>query len=120
MNDPDSFKRDLKNAYGVHPRGKERFWSDFRRRAAVTGKREPASRRKWLAPPVGMRWALGTATIVIIAVVVYVKPLLVSAEPVVQSLEISQPFDSYFILEDSEDEGTVVWIEESEGMAIDL
>jgi len=110
MND-DDLKRDLKDAYSVTPRDEEQFWTDFKRRASATEQPMPESRWQQLVPPLGMRWALGTVTVAVIAMFVSIRPHFVSAPPVVQSIEISQPFDSYFILEDERNEGTVVWIE---------
>ena len=101
--------RQMRNRRAAAPRVAENFWDDFAHRAQNLSRDPYASS----APVRAARMAAVAAAILVVAggVRFLLPPAApVMARAVVQSLDVSAPHDSVFIMSDEATGGTIIWI----------
>ena len=99
----------MKKAYGLEIRDKDAFWSEFQRRAPS---RDQAPQGSLLPYPVRMQWAVAMALVMALVGGVFLmgRGGDAMAAPIVESLEVLGAYDSVFVLEDNENQSTIVWV----------
>ena len=112
MSKVDRIKGDMKREFALAPPPAQDFWSAFRLKAARVRREETGMLASWLPPVVSLRWAAAACVAVVLAVmtVVTMLPSAAPASGVVKSLDVVAPHDAVFILRDTGDKGTFIWI----------
>ena len=109
MKSDKHIKESVKETYGLEIQDKDVFWAGFKRRAS---RHEQAARGALLPYPGGLQWAAAMALVVVLLGGAFLvgRPGEANASPVVTSLEILGSYDSVFVLEDAENQSTIVWV----------
>ncbi len=101
---------DLKREYELEPGPPEAFWSKFR---SLAPERRHAPGGLWLPYPGSAQLAAVVALVILLLGGGFLVGRMgeASAAPVVQSLEVLGPYESVFVIEDTENDCTIVWVE---------
>jgi hypothetical protein len=109
VKDEKHIRDEMKKAYGLESRDKDGFWSEFQRRAPS---RDQALQGSLLPYPGRMQWAVAMALMMALLGGVFLmgRSGEAIAAPVVESLEVLGAYDSVFVIEDNENQSTIVWV----------
>ena len=111
----EKIETELKSMPTPEPRNEDAFWADFRARAQEIEQDSPAPPRSIVWPTV---MALAAAALLVFGVSQWTstppaEPAM-TADTEVKSLEVAAAHSAVFILNDTDTEGTVVWISDLE------
>ncbi len=111
-----SFKdiqKELQASERTEPAARDDFWQVFRARAAQR-RQEPARAPTFLREhSSGLRWATATASLALLCglAFLYLRPTNAFAFDTVQSINVSVPHESIYIMSGNDSDATIIWIE---------
>ena len=106
-------REELQATARVDPGTGKDFWQVFRARAAHLSQESAPKPTFYRQHAFGIRWATAAASMAIIAglALMYLQPSASYAYDTVQSIDVSIPHDSIYIMNDDSAKATIIWIE---------
>ena len=106
-------REELQATARVEPGTGENFWQVFKARAAHLTRESAPEPTFYRQHAFGIRWATAAASMAIIAGLawMHLRPTVSYAYDTVQSIDVSIPHDSIYIMNDDHAKATIIWIE---------